>query len=559
MTAPRRILARRTQSLQARLLLLALALLLPALHPVAAEPAGPATLHLSFDDFGFLEHDFVARGGHKSIEDRGLTLEEGRFGRGLRMNLTPHIDLRDEMSGGDLDEVVAVIFRTWRHREHWTVDNQPFLWGAGRFNTGSGAVAFWVKGELTEGELFNQSAMAWGRAEKHLLAITADGDGRLGAHLVDARYARHEIRSRKEWDPDRWNHVVLNWDKARGLELVVNGRSAASSRGRDAWWQTALPGLFHLPMPHVVYDELHAFSRPLERDEIEALARTNTPALPPGLRRASRLRGRPAAAPHAEVKLRGFDGDGGRLRLLLDPPPLILLAGDRIWLDVASHDNARIRIGGQPGSRIVLKKAPLEASEAAYESKGLMPVVAEATEAHYRPWIFERISPMDHFHTEDLTSTRFHSALYELGDPHIVRRALETAWHLGKPDRTPQYYFGGEPFLYDYNVLRWYWGNGTEARLPEPAGSAGHRQPDPPPQSERRDALPPLHGGLERAARRRAGDHRHGPWRLGPLDAQPPLRRPEHHPILARGRRPGPGPVGDLGRQHGTGMPPVLL
>ena len=258
-------------------ILLALALLPPVLLPAGAESAGPASLHLSFDDFDFLEQDFVARGGHKTIEQRGLTLEEGRFGTGLRMNLTPHIDLRDEMSGGDLDEVVAVIFRTWRHREHWTVDNQPFLWGAGRFNTGSGAVAFWVRGALIEGELFNQSAMAWGRAEKHLLAITAGADQRLAAHLVDARYVRHEIRSKEKWDPDRWNHVVLNWDKARGLKLVVNGETAAASRGRDAWWETALPGLFHLPMPHVVYDELHAFSRPLERSEIEALARTNTP------------------------------------------------------------------------------------------------------------------------------------------------------------------------------------------------------------------------------------------------------------------------------------------
>ena len=212
-------------------LFLTLALLLPTLQASAAESAGPATLHLSFDDFAFLEHDFVARGGHKTIEERGLTLEEGRFGQGLRMNLTPHIDLRDEMSGADLDEVVAVIFRTWRHREHWTVDNQPFLWGAGRFNTASGAVAFWVKGELTEGELFNQSAMAWGRAEKHLLAITVGADRRLSAHLVDARYVRHEIRSKKKWDPDRWNHLVLNWDKARGLELIVNGETAASSRG----------------------------------------------------------------------------------------------------------------------------------------------------------------------------------------------------------------------------------------------------------------------------------------------------------------------------------------
>ena len=81
-------------------------------------------------------------------------------------------------------------------------------------------------------------------------------------------------------------------------------------------------------------------------------------------------------------------------------------------------------------------------------------------------WV--RISPMDHFHTEDLTSTRFHSVLMEPGDPYIVRRALETAWHLGKPERTPQYYFGGEPFVYDHNILRWYWGTGPRYAYQSP-------------------------------------------------------------------------------------------
>ena len=73
-------------------------------------------------------------------------------------------------------------------------------------------------------------------------------------------------------------------------------------------------------------------------------------------------------------------------------------------------------------------------------------------------------------------------------------------------------------------------GNGAEARLPGPIGGAGHGRTDLLLQGERRPALPPLHGGLERPARRRADDHRHGPGRLGPLDAQPQLRRPEHAP-----------------------------
>ncbi len=241
----------------------------------ADQGESPLNYHQSFDTFDFLEEDFVARSGLKTKEDRGMTLETGHFGKGLKMNLTPDIHETYDYSGQYLDEITACMFRTGAKRHVWTSDNEPFIWGAGKVNPNSGAVAMWVKGPLVEGELFNQSAMVWGRWERHLLKITVDSNGHPCASLVDARYHKHEIVSNTRWNAQDWNHVVLNWDKARGLELFINGESVASSWEKDAWWDTMLPGLLHFPMPHVVYDEFYAFSRPLSDAEIYTLMAEN--------------------------------------------------------------------------------------------------------------------------------------------------------------------------------------------------------------------------------------------------------------------------------------------
>ncbi|MBN1294262.1 MAG: LamG domain-containing protein [Candidatus Latescibacteria bacterium] len=242
----------------------------------AAENQDTVNFHLSFENFDFMSEDIVARSEFKTIDDRGLTLEEGRFGKGLKMNLTPSIVEQDEMTGIDLDTVTAVVFNTRHRRDVWVGYNEPFLWGAGKLNPGSGALAFWIKGQLTEGELFNQSAMAWGRKERYLLAITVDEFEKIGAYIRDSRYADHTISAHYSWNVDSWNHIVLNWDKSKGLELFINGESVASSWGTDSWWETPLPGLFHLPMPKVIYDELYVFSKPLSESEIKALISTNT-------------------------------------------------------------------------------------------------------------------------------------------------------------------------------------------------------------------------------------------------------------------------------------------
>jgi len=246
------------------------------LRPSFAAPANPVNYHLSFEDMKFLENDFVARSGIKSIEDRGLVPAEGKFGKGLMMNLIPTQADVDNLSGIDLDLITAVMFNTTIMRDNMVGYNEPILWGAGKINPACGAVSFWFKGKLSEGVLFEQTACAWGRKERSLIGITCDAVGSICAYIMDARYVKHTITASPPWDINDFNHVVLNWNRSQGLELFINGKSAASSWGKDAWWETALPGLLRFPMPQVVYDEMYFFNRPLSLPEIAGLIKTNT-------------------------------------------------------------------------------------------------------------------------------------------------------------------------------------------------------------------------------------------------------------------------------------------
>ena len=192
----------------------------------AVESMNPVNFHLSFEDFDFLEECIVARSGYKTIDDRGLMLEEGRFGKALFMSLEPSVVTLEDMTDTDLDMATAVSYNTRHRRDVWVGYNEPFLWGAGKLNPGAGAAAFWVKGPIIEGMLFNQSAMAWGRKERYLLSITVDEQGIPGAYIRDSRYFDHTIQGKKPLSKNTWNHIVLNWDKSKGLELFVNGLSA---------------------------------------------------------------------------------------------------------------------------------------------------------------------------------------------------------------------------------------------------------------------------------------------------------------------------------------------
>lgn len=236
----------------------------------------PVSYYMSFDNRDFFEEDFIEQSGKKNIEKRQIDFPKGKFGKGIRMSFIPAPPDENNMSGIDLDLITAVIFNT--NPGNTMGYNQPFIWGSGRINPRLGAVAFWVKGKLPfAGPLFEQSSISFGRKERDLIGIMVDSDNKLSAYVRDARYVRHEIKSDKVFDESEWNHIVMNWDWANGLELWLNGDKIATSWGTDGWFETALPGLFHLPASGLIYDELYMLDRPIDQREIKKLMLSNAP------------------------------------------------------------------------------------------------------------------------------------------------------------------------------------------------------------------------------------------------------------------------------------------
>jgi hypothetical protein len=242
----------------------------------AERPRPVVNYHLGFESESFLLDDFIEKSGKKTMEQRGIEFPEGKFGKGIRMNFIPQVPDDDNMSGIDLDLITAVIFNTNYFSEMGF--NEPFFWGAGKLHPRLGAVAFWAKGKPAfPGPLFEQTSIAFGRLERDLIGIDLDEDYYITAYLRDARYIRHELISDRKWDPEKWNHIVFNWDWANGLELWLNGEKIVSSWGNDSWFETMNPGLMHFPAAGVIYDEFHMLDRPLRKSEIANLMESNKP------------------------------------------------------------------------------------------------------------------------------------------------------------------------------------------------------------------------------------------------------------------------------------------
>jgi len=266
--------------LRSSLLVLAGTLLftLPSGDSHGAERRDPVVrFHLSYEDTSFFADELIAQTGKKPLDERHIDFPAGRFGRGIRMNFIPVMpdSMATSLTGTDLDMTTNLIFNVCRRVDNLGF-NSPFFHGTGRLDARYGAVAFWVKGSPPlPATFFEQTSAAFGRLERDLIGVGLDCGGRLTAYLRDARYVRHEIAAEASWDGGRWNHVVLNWDRANGLELWLNGEVAASSWGKDQWFETLPPGIFRTPAPTVVYDELRIMDRPLTDAEIRRLMTSN--------------------------------------------------------------------------------------------------------------------------------------------------------------------------------------------------------------------------------------------------------------------------------------------
>ena len=241
------------------------------------QPLPGETLHLGFESESELLSDFVTQFpqyvslGRDGLAERGLAIEEGRFGKALHIrDGWPVSKGAWNESGLDCDLIVATMWGEWHKKPHF--------WGAGAFNGDRGTVAFWVKSAtLNPGIVFMQGHVGWGRKERDLFSIEVDEAGRLSAFIRDVRYDYHRVTADEPtWTNGEWQHIAVTWDRAYGLSLYHKGKRIGSTWGSDAWWQTGHPGLFSPFLQESFYDEIRFFDRPLSDAEVVALFVSNT-------------------------------------------------------------------------------------------------------------------------------------------------------------------------------------------------------------------------------------------------------------------------------------------
>ncbi|MEF9426421.1 MAG: hypothetical protein L0956_04345 [Candidatus Mariimomonas ferrooxydans] len=72
---------------------------------------------------------------------------------------------------------------------------------------------------------------------------------------------------------------------------------------------------------------------------------------------------------------------------------------------------------------------------------------------------YENVYPQDPHHTKDIAYGVRALVKINLGNAYRMEKAMEVAWHYGRPDRTPMHYAHRSPnFSYGWKAVRWYWG-----------------------------------------------------------------------------------------------------
>ncbi len=252
--------------------------------PLSSKSNKDYTLHISFDTKQDILKDFLSRAKiyreakpgqilKDPIKLRKMEIVKGKFGNALHIKDGWSITkTAANKSGADLDLIVATMWGDHRTKPHY--------WGIGKFYGDQGTIAFWIKPtKLIIDKLypiFMQTSISWGRKERDLLRFDINKDKSLSVSIRDIFYQYHTVKSKPGiWKVGEWQHVAVVYNHAYGIKLYYNGKLVATNWGKDAWWDTPLPGLFSPFYPESYYDEIYFFNHPLSDNQIKELYKDN--------------------------------------------------------------------------------------------------------------------------------------------------------------------------------------------------------------------------------------------------------------------------------------------
>ncbi|MCE5252511.1 hypothetical protein LLG96_20100 [bacterium] len=150
---------------------------------------------------------------------------------------------------------------------------------------------------------------------------------------------------------------------------------------------------------------------------------------------------------HAEMKLRGFTGAPGRLRVALTFDPMFLVEGDRIWIELLATEGLSIEVSAKDRNSGVILRPVIDwaAAEPVYALKTLRPtILTYGRSFEYIPWQWDKRMP-------DVDAPVTFGGMYDMAYPwqavHKVNRGdrianIYRAYTMLRADKTLEYPFG---------------------------------------------------------------------------------------------------------------------
>ncbi len=212
-----------------------------------------------------------------------------------------------------------------------------------------------------------------------------------------------------ELDTARYGFAVKSLVHRRNSMLASAAKKKPDSKGRfidtGAFRRLNIFTQTHRETYGIASLCLNLYIKTSDNEDV-LLVRLRDPAVPSGI------------WTHAEVKLKGFDkNEPGLLSLTLDITDLVLVAGDRIWLDVCSAKGAEILIGDKhKPSSLTIETVPVAKALVGYSQRELYTAQTEFSASNEYPlWVGD-------VHTDFLTPMVWSGIFDKVYPVQAVRR-----------------------------------------------------------------------------------------------------------------------------------------